>query len=78
MEQLFLPDSLKEIGFRAFSYCSSLKEVIIPNSVETIGSKAFYRCDSLARIIIPKGKMKHFEKMLGDLKNIIVEQRLES
>ena len=41
MQQINLPEGLKEIGSSAFENASSLSEIIIPKSVETINSGAF-------------------------------------
>ncbi len=48
-----IPDSVITIGDRAFSKCSSLKEVIIPDSVTSIGLGAFSECSSLKKVVIP-------------------------
>ena len=48
-----LPDSLVSIGYRAFSYCSSLKSVIIPDGVTEIVSATFSGCSSLQSVQIP-------------------------
>ena len=53
--KVVLPDSVVEIGFRAFKGCSSLKEINIPDSVTKIGDKAFYDCRSLQKVNIPDG-----------------------
>ena len=37
----------------AFSWCSSLSEIVIPSSVTSIGKGAFSFCDSLSEIVIP-------------------------
>ena len=37
----------------AFSFCSSLSEIVIPSSVTSIGDWAFSGCDSLSEIVIP-------------------------
>ena len=37
----------------AFSFCSSLSEIVIPSSVTSIGDRAFSGCDSLSEIVIP-------------------------
>ncbi len=49
-----IPNSVTEIGYGAFSYCTSLTSVTIPDSVTTIGDYAFYKCTSLTSITIPK------------------------
>lgn len=42
-----------EIGERAFSGCSSLKDITIPGGVTEIDHYAFYDCSNLTRITIP-------------------------
>ena len=49
----FIPNSVTSIGEGAFSFCSSLSEVVIPNSVTSIGDGAFFACNSLAEVVIP-------------------------
>ena len=43
----------KWIGYRAFSWCSSLTSVTIPNSVTSIEESAFEGCSSLTSVTIP-------------------------
>ena len=50
-----IPDSVTEIGSRAFYGCSSLTTIDIPDSVTEIGSSAFCDCSSLTDIDIPDG-----------------------
>ena len=50
---IVVPDSVTEIGNRAFSGCKSLKDIVIPNSVLAIGSWAFSGCTSLESVAIP-------------------------
>ena len=38
---------VKQIGRRAFAYCSSLTEIILPEGVTTIAAEAFYNCDGV-------------------------------
>ena len=44
---------VREIGYRAFSNCSSLESVVIPNSVTSIGDNVFDSCYFLESVIIP-------------------------
>ena len=47
-----IPDSVTNIGDRAFWGCSSLTNINIPNSVTNIGDEAFGGCESLTSINI--------------------------
>lgn len=46
-ELLVLPEGIRDIGERAFSWSKSLWSVVIPRSVRHIGYNAFSRCDRL-------------------------------
>ena len=48
-----IPNSVTNIGERAFYYCSGLTSVTIPNSVTSIGDEAFYYCSGLTSVTIP-------------------------
>jgi len=45
LSSITLPNTLKEIGLRAFYNCSSLTSVSFPASIESIGNYAFYECN---------------------------------
>ena len=47
--------NVTDIGYSAFSGCTSLTSVVIPDGVTSIGEEAFYDCTSLASITIPNG-----------------------
>ena len=49
-----IPDSVTEIGERAFAGCSSLASVTIPDSVTRIKRQAFVGCGSLASVTNPE------------------------
>lgn len=51
--KVILPNSITEIGDRAFSDCNELSAIEIPNSVNKIGAYAFYGCKTLKNVIIP-------------------------
>lgn len=53
-----IPESVNEIGFRAFRGCSGLREITIPESVISIGRCAFEGCSGLRKITIPKSVTK--------------------
>lgn len=50
-----LPDTLEEIGEKAFINCVALTEIDIPDSVTKIGIKAFECCEKLKRVKLPSG-----------------------
>lgn len=49
-----IPESVTEIGEKAFSYCSTLTNINIPESVTKIGGWAFLFCEKLTSITIPE------------------------
>ena len=49
---LILPDTITEIGKKAFSGCTGLTSIAIPDSVTQIGYGAFFRCTSLTGITV--------------------------
>ena len=53
LEDVRLPNTVKEIGTGAFAYCSSLKSFDIPDGVEDIASQTFLECRSLSSVKIP-------------------------
>ena len=48
-----IPNSVKEIGWQAFSGCRCLSSITLPNSLISIGDFAFYECCALANVTIP-------------------------
>lgn len=48
-----IPDSVTEIGVRAFGGCP-FTQITIPDSVETIGNAAFMSCTNLESVVIPQ------------------------
>ena len=47
---ILIPDGVKKIGYRAFSYCELLTSVTISASVTEIAERAFDWCDSLTDV----------------------------
>ena len=50
LTSITIPESVTEIGGRAFSGCSGLTSITIPESVTEIGTGAFSNCPSLNSI----------------------------
>lgn len=59
--EITLPDSITEIGERAFDCCGGLRHVNIPEGVSEIKSHTFNNCFSLESIVIPSSV-----KTIGD------------
>ncbi|MDL2224493.1 DUF4270 family protein [Bacteroidales bacterium OttesenSCG-928-M06] len=53
--KIVIPNSVEEIGYHAFSRCSSLASVTISNKVTNIENFTFSDCTSLRSVIIPEG-----------------------
>jgi len=53
VESYTIPNSVTNIGEKAFLACNALTSVTIPNSVRFIGAFAFSTCYSLTNVIIP-------------------------
>jgi len=54
---LILPDTITEIGKKAFSGCTGLTSIAIPDSVTQIGYGAFDGCEKLDNIIIKSERL---------------------
>ncbi len=62
LEEVVLPDSVKEIAGGAFAYCSGLVKMELPEKLERIGKGAFYDCAGLTEVVLPVGLRE-----IGDL-----------
>lgn len=73
--EVIIPDGVRVIGKKAFSYCQILEKVHIPESVVLIEEKAFKGCSVLNDILLP-AKLENigrnaFEECTG-LKSIVI------
>jgi hypothetical protein len=50
LQEIYLPNSVTKIGYRAFSGCTSLSYVKFPASLSSIANYAFYGCTSLTSL----------------------------
>ena len=55
IEKVIINEGITNVGWDAFSGCSSLESIEIPEGVTSIGSYAFKECSSLTSINIPEG-----------------------
>ncbi len=53
VNEVFIPDSVKVIGARAFLGCQDLTTIHFGSNVQQIGERAFYRCKSIKELEFP-------------------------
>ncbi|MCM1235813.1 MAG: leucine-rich repeat protein, partial [Ruminococcus flavefaciens] len=51
IEEVVLPESIREIGEEAFASCYQLQEIVIPQSVRRLGNDAFHNCLNLQKVL---------------------------
>ena len=74
LKEITIPESVTEIEGIAFKYCESLSHITFAGIVSQLCSDAFSECDTLCIIVIPEGSKDHYEKLLPEYKNILVEK----
>ena len=57
VKHISLPDTVTDIGARAFSQCADLESVNIPNDLVSVGENAFYECSNVpfGDLVFPDG-----------------------
>ncbi len=53
LDKIYLPNSLKHIGFASFKECGWIKSMKLPKSLLTIRDEAFYGCWELRQLGLP-------------------------
>jgi hypothetical protein len=53
LKSITLPGTIKKLGYRVFTSCRKLENVVIQNGTEEIDATSFRNCTSLKRIEIP-------------------------
>ena len=74
LQQITVPDGIKEIKRNTFSKCTNLHTVVLADSVTYIGQNAFEGCESLAKIVVPKGTSERIAKLLPELSEKLIEE----
>ncbi len=74
--ELYIPKTynnltVKEIGYAAFSDCTSLTSIVIPNNVTYIDAYAFADCDSLISVEIPNSVTSIGDSAFRDCDNLL-------
>lgn len=54
IEKVILPDSVRTIGYGAFSDCTNLKEIDLGEGLTYLGQAAFISCSSLETVVLPE------------------------
>ncbi|MCR5297177.1 MAG: leucine-rich repeat domain-containing protein, partial [Clostridiales bacterium] len=49
-----MPETLLDIGWRAFDYCISLPDIVLPDRLRTVGFQAFSFCEKLEEVYCPE------------------------
>ena len=53
IEEIVIPNNVKEIKYKAFRFCTGLTRVTLGDGLGKIGGKAFQKCTSIEEIVIP-------------------------
>ena len=54
IEEIYIPKSVKEIGYQAFFYCKQLVKVIIDGEITTTPRSLFSQCSALKEVVLPQ------------------------
>lgn len=65
LEEVILPDTLRQIYDEAFWGCTSLEKITLPASVAQIRSNAFRNCSSLKEICFKGTKAQFLDAIRG-------------
>ena len=52
VQNIYLPETMKDLGFNSFKRCTSLTTIILPSSVTEVDNSCFESCTSLTTIYI--------------------------
>ena len=80
LEQINIPEGVKEIDVEAFSGCCHLRGLIVSENIEKIGNKAFYNCRKLEAVSIHKDMREVCEGAFhgcASLKELVIPQNVE-
>jgi len=70
IHEVILPDSVKEIGKRAFYLEKKLKKINLPDNTKAIEDLAFYKCELLEEIVLPNSLEMIGSRAFGGCKSL--------
>ena len=65
LTEIYIPDSVTEIGMSAFGGCVNLTTVRLSASIKSLAGQMFWHCDYLKEVIIPEGVEEIGEGFFG-------------
>ena len=71
IEEITVPDTIKNLGASAFSWCTALKKVKLSSAITEIPDNTFYTCRSLESITIPNAVKKIGDQAFYDCTNLL-------
>lgn len=74
IDSIIIPDEVQEIEEFSFFCCKKLASITFTSTIRIIGDSIFYGCDNLRAINIPIGSKQHFETLLPDYEDKLIEQ----
>ncbi|MCH5298923.1 MAG: leucine-rich repeat domain-containing protein [Ruminococcus sp.] len=80
LKNVFISDTVKSIGERAFYNCAGLENVVIPDSVEKLGESAFELCSKLNNVTIPENVKEIPERLFcscDKMENVTIGNSVE-
>ena len=81
VEEIVLPETIKEINCGAFAGCINLKKINIPDSVNSIGAFAFWYCGKLEDLTVTNDfmhyRMNSVTEGCVNLKNITIASSVQ-
>lgn len=66
IETVVMPDSVEEIGPKAFEHCTNLHSVTFSKNLKKVGLSAFLGCEKFTKISLP-GSVKEIQQWAFDM-----------
>ena len=70
IEEVSIPESVEEIGTRAFYNCEGLEQIDLPENLKEVGIQSFYGCSGLKEVNLPGGVVSVGSGAFADCENL--------